>query len=184
MGNFYANISLHTEDQDLVIKAIRERQEKAFILPPMNGWIVVFLKRIEDADFIDVGSLTQELSKICHNTAIAVVNHDDDLLWLRICRSGEFMDEYNSAPGYFEGCDSPPSGGDAQVLAAATGQPAAAPILKSILHERSYTVQIDRHKEFAEAIGLPLPSVGFGYRYLERGELPAQVEEHDLKYVQ
>src|SRR5690349_5113741 len=145
MGNFYANIAVRTDDQDEVINAVQRRHQKAFISPPTEGWIVVYGKEIEDASFSDVGALAEELSVACRSTAVAVVNYDDDLLWIQTWRNGEVVDEYNSAPGYFEGSDLPCFGGNTQALSATLEKPAAASVLQEILHERRYPVQIVRH---------------------------------------
>src|SRR5215813_11959071 len=101
MGNFYTNISVRTDNQDLIVRFLRNQHHLAFVSAPKGGWILVYDKDIEEARFKDVGLLARELSRICLSMTVAVSNYDDDFLWLLVCNRGEFVDEYNSAPGYF-----------------------------------------------------------------------------------
>lgn len=184
MGNFYTNISLRTDDQDLILKALREQHHIAFVSAPKSGWIVVYAKDIEGASLVEVGLLARDLSKICLSVSVAVSNYDDDFLWLQICNAGEFVDEYNSAPGYFEHRGSLPSGGDGRTISTVLESPSSEALVREILHSRPYAVETERHMDLAKSLELPLSSVGFGYRYIEQGELPAELQVEDLVHLQ
>jgi hypothetical protein len=96
----------------------------------------------------------------------------------RLCRRWSCAHEFsNRRPA------SIPEGGSEQTLVAIFKVAEAEKRVKEILHEREYAVQIERHAELAEALGLPSISVGFGYRYLERGELPIDLQRDDLTHI-
>ena len=183
MGNFYANISLRTQNRDLVVETLRELRRVAFVSHSTNRWLVVYDRDIETAEPEDVGELAAHLSSVCGSIAVPVSDYDDDILWFRVYDSGRLIDEYNSAPAYFQGTQSIPEGGSEQALVAIFKVVEAEKQVKEILHEREYAVQIERHAALAEILGLPRISVGFGYRYLERGELPTDLLRDDLTHI-
>jgi hypothetical protein len=90
------------------------------------------------------------------------------------------VDKYNSSPGYFEGTSSIPSGGNVTRIAAALQVHDSEQLVNTVLHEHSYVVETARHADLANALDLPDFSVGFGYKYLQRGELPVSLQESDL----
>ncbi len=184
MGNFYTNISLRTDDLDLVVATLREQNRVAFVSAPKDGWVVVYDRALEQADRGEVGRLNRELSKICHGISVAVTDYDDDFLWLQVCKGGELIDEYNSAPEYFERPSSSPSGGEARIISTTLERPESETSVREILHTRQYHFAIERHRDLAKSLELPLWSVGFGYRYLDRGELPAALESDDILHIQ
>jgi hypothetical protein len=115
---------------------------------------------------------------------LAVLNHDDDILWYQLYLSGKLADEYDSAPGYFEGELSPPAGGDAQKLCSAFAASAVGEVesvlRKSSLDEGGYVFAVDRHTDLVRALGISSFGIGSGFRYVSRGELPEGLEEAEL----
>jgi hypothetical protein len=98
-------------------------------------------------------------------------------------------DEYDSSPDYFDpsGDESGPEGGDAQKLCAAFGASGVAQVQnvlrKSSLDDDGYMFAVDRHKDLADALGIPTFGVGTGFRYVEEGELPDGLDEDALLRV-
>ena len=46
---------------------------------------------------------------------------------------------------------------------------------------RAYLIEVLRHRDLAEALGIPVASVGFGYEYIHRGETPEGLSRGDLR---
>ncbi len=161
------------------------RARQAFVFPTVNGFTTFCDSEAETQDPGILHALAREVSLEFRCPVFCVLNHDDDILWYALYENGELMDEYDSYPGYFEGYFSLPKGGDATKLCRVLGtvhkEAKVEEILRKPHNERGYVVELDRHQDLVEALGLPKASVGFGYRYLERGEAPEGIEEGDLK---
>lgn len=180
MGSFCTNITVRTADTDGVAAAVRQAGRTAYIAPPENGSIVVFDEASEGQDPEVLKTLALHLARTCRCPALAILNHDDDVLVYVLFDAGKVVDEYNSAPGYVDADadpGAPPAGGDAQRLTAAFGAPDRAADTERILRaagnaEEGFVFATDRHRELASVLRLSSAAVGMGYTYLEEGELP------------
>lgn len=187
MGSFYVNITLRGPQQDQIAQALADQKRSAYISPTVDGSTVVYDKECESQDPHRIHQLTAHLSRILACPALAILNHDDDILWYQLHDDGHLVDEYNSCPDCLDPAEGPgPRGGNAQTLcdlmcgpdAAAHGVAAIESILsKSAEEADGYLFELDRHEDLAEVLGLPTFAVGFGYRYLEQ---EAQFEGIDL----
>jgi hypothetical protein len=184
MGNFYVNHTLRGPSQQAVAKALAGRS--AFVSPSQDGCVVVFDEQSDDQDPHIISDLARHLSRNFDCPVLAVLNHDDDILWYQLFISGELSDEYDSCPGYFEGAEEPsgPEGGDAAKLCEAFGATDVAEV-ERILHrfgfdEDSYVFAVERHMDLTRAVGIPAFGVGTGYRNITNGELPHGIDEGDL----
>ena len=181
MGHFYTNVTVKGRDQTTVARAIARMRRVAGVSPTVNGMTVVFDRESEKQDgsacpFVE--ALTRELDCL----ALYVTNHDDSVLYYRLYKSGEVIDNYDSCPNYFEGSSVPPEGGNAEVLCGAFEVPEARNQVDDILRYFTlaeenesagrYVWEIDRHRELAEALGIPSFAVGSGYAYLTQEEWP------------
>jgi hypothetical protein len=180
MGNFYANVSLRTVNQAALINALIELKRTAFVSAERGGWIVAYDKQLELAEPEEAETLTATLSGKLSSVAVAASVYDDDVFWFCICDKGNHIDRYNSRPDYFEGTSSIPAGGNVRRIAEALPLHDAEQLVNTILHERHYVVETARHADLATALDLPEFSVGFGYKYLQRGELPVSLQGNDL----
>ena len=109
---------------------------------------------------------------IC-NHPLAVLNHDDDILAYALFQQGNLVDEYNSAPGYFEDHFSEPSGGNAALVTSLFGMPGDVKEVDRVLRERGdngHSVEIDRHMALATALGWPDLEYTLGYGYVDGGD--------------
>lgn len=191
MGSFYTNITLKTADTDGVVTAVRQAGRTALIAPPENGATVVFDEASEQQDVEVLRDLAQHLARACKCPALAILNHDDDVLVYLLYDAGKLVDEYNSAPGYFDSDgdpDAPPTGGDAERLAEAFGVPDRAGDVERILRtggtdDDEFIFAMDRHRALAMALELPEAAVGTGFNYLEEGELPEGMDVAALRRV-
>ena len=172
MGNFYNNITLKTSDVDRVIGVLEANQCNAYVLPVEEA--VVVFDQACDEQIIPLEPLTALLSRELSTSAMAVYDHDDDILGYLLYTNGAKVDAYDSRPGYFEGNDLPPAGGDAGLLSAALGSPASKDAIQAILHPAKLPLlAFEQHTQLVTALGLPKGAVGSGFRYLsdppERG---------------
>jgi hypothetical protein len=117
---------------------------------------------------------------------LAVLNHDDDILWYQLYRDGELLDEYDSRPNNFkeEAEDSGPEGGDAEKLCSAFGVDAVERV-ESILRKPSfdegvYIFAMERHADLVEALGISPFGVGAGFDHVSIDELPEGLSQSDL----
>lgn len=176
MGNFYVNHTIRGASLDAVAKAMVGRP--CIIAPAENNYVVVYDAESDTQDAEAITGLGQKLSRDLNATVLAVLNHDDDILFFQLFQNGHVTDEYDSTPGYFEGDVSEPTGGNAANLAVvfdAEDQLAIERVLRG-----EYAFAVHRHQALAEALKLPECSVGFGYKYLDEGELPEGLTEDDL----
>jgi hypothetical protein len=187
MGNFYTNYTLRGPSQQAVAAALVGRS--AIVTPAQNGCVVVFDEQSDDQDSAVISELASHLSRELRCPVLAVLNHDDDILWYQLYLSGELADEYDSSPGYFDPSAEPsaPAGGDPQKLCIAFGASAVAEVegvlRKSSYDEGGYTFALDRHADLARVLGIPAFGVGAGFCYISNGELPEGVAEGDLLRV-
>ncbi len=176
MGNFYTNYMLRGPSQQAVAKAIVGR--KAVVTPAQNECVVVFDEQSDEQDQEVIGNLAAHLSGQFQCPVLAILNHDDDILWYQLYNNGTLSDQYDSSPGYFDPTAEPstPAGGDAARLSAAfcSTDPAA---LENILRKSSYdddgyTFECERHADLMNALGLPKYGVGTAYESFENDEYP------------
>ncbi|MEP6999866.1 MAG: hypothetical protein ABI969_05275 [bacterium] len=121
--------------------------------------------------------------------ALAVLNHDDDVLSYTLLERGKVVDEYNSSPAYFDDApEAAPSGGDAALLCSAFGVDGHASEVAAVLRIASsddggFTFESERHQDLTSLLGIPTIAVGTGYSYLEAGEYPEGLGESDLRRI-
>jgi hypothetical protein len=182
VGNFYTNYTLRGPSQKAVADALAGRA--AIVTPAQDGCVVVFDQESDEQNEGIIAELASRLSGQFRCPLLAVLNHDDDILWYQLYLSGELVDEYNSTPAYFEGDTSGPEGGDPQKLCAAFGSTAVKEverILKKPFAERSgYVFAVERHSDLAGALQIPSFGVGASFGHISQGELPDELTEGGL----
>jgi hypothetical protein len=187
MGNFYTNYTLRGPSQQGVAKALTGRS--AIVTPQQDGCVVVFDEQSDEQNMDVLTDLARDLSGELRCPVLAVLNHDDDILWYQLYLIGELSDEYNSCPSYFdpEAEPSGPEGGDAQKLCVAFGSTNLHEVerilRKSAFDGDGYAFAVERHTDLARALGLPGFAVGGGYSYVADGEIPDGLSDEDLLRV-
>lgn len=178
MGNFYANVTLLGADADRVAEQLEAKQRRAYI-SSRNEAVVVFDEAGDNQDGSHV-ELASALSAALSCPAIAVMNHDDDILFVHAFDAGRPLGEYNSDPEYFDDIDERddgrPAGSspalDGAALAQLVGRPDAAQHVDDLLRgDRVF--EVDRHHALVAALGLPAGAVGVGFRSIAQGDAPA-----------
>lgn len=187
MGSFYTNITLRGPAQEVVAEYLNQQNRKAYVSPTANDCTVVYDAESESQDTHILEDLAAGLSRQFVCPALAVLNHDDDILWYKLYESGQLADEYDSAPSYFDPAAieiAPPQGGDAQKLCGAFKAEGRAAEVEEILRAPGivgYLFASERHQALAEALGLPEFSVACGYNYIEEDDLPDDLNADELK---
>ncbi len=198
MGNFYVNITLKGPGRDQIVAGLTEAGCDAYLSPTVDGVTTICEAVCDSQDDDYIRAFAAKLSERLGCPALAVLNHDDDVLWYGLYAAGVLDHEYTSSPDFFEAefldpdddleLDddgvSIPEGGDAQALCAAFG-PAADPaavetILRALDDETGFVFAFERHEALAKALGLPAYTVCCGYRDLERGAFPPGYGEADF----
>jgi hypothetical protein len=195
MGFFYTNITLKGPTQEQVLAYLRQERRQAYVSPTVAGVTVVYDRRCEDQDDT-LRVLTCDLSRTYLCPALGALLHDDDVFWYVLYDQGEYIDEYDSEPGYFgyEGGQPPlPSGGDASKLCRAFGVGGGritfavddvTQRVARLLHVRKGMIDMDgqpglsaeeRHQALAKALGLPPYSYSMGYYSIGVGNVPEGV---------
>jgi hypothetical protein len=188
VGSFYTNITLRGPGQDEVAEYLAGRNRQVLVSPTISGVTVVYDALTESQQTRLLTDLGRELSGQFDCPALAALNHDDDVLWLQLHEDGRLIDEYNSAPDYFDQTASAgPDGGDAQALCEVFDAADATERVKRILRQErdvaGYMFASKRHAELAEQLGFPPELVTTGYRYLTHGETPEGFVAQDFVHT-
>lgn len=195
MGLFYTNITLKGPTQERVTAYLQQQRRDAYVSPTIAGVTVVYDRACENQDDT-LRVLTCDLSRTFLCPALGALLHDDDVFWYVLYLKGEYLDEYNSDPGYFgyEGDEPPPpAGGDAVRLCRAFGIGVKRITFGSdditqrvarLLRVRWGRTDIDgqpglpaeeRHHALAQALGFPPYAYSMGYYSIEVGNVPEGV---------
>ena len=184
MGGFYTNYTLRGPSQKAVAEALAGR--KAIVSPKSSGCVVAYDEASDDQDGEAIAALASHLSGTLCCPVLAVLDHDDDILWYQLYEDGKLTDDYDSTPGYFEPSAEPsaPAGGDAQRLCRAFGatNPVAveAVLRKSTFDYDGYAFAHQRHADLVRALGIPEFAVLKAYASFERGEIPDGFSARDF----
>ncbi len=194
MGVFYTNITLKGARQQEVADHLKRDQRQAYVSPATSGCVVVF-DRISDEDEAALCELASSLSEEFQCPALAALVHDGDLFLYWLYEAGRLVDEYDSAPAYFQtdAEPTPPKGGNPEALCEAFQAQRALSDLQAIFERATKTALDDDwsedhligdeiHDVIAQALGLPLFAVDTGYYSILNGSLPEDLGKESLIY--
>jgi hypothetical protein len=197
MGNWYTNVSVKGAQQTEVVAALEELGRRAYVTPETSGWIVVYDQQTDEFDLGILESLALTLSTRLGCTALASCNADDDVLWLALYENGCLSTRYASSRKAFEDGDEFPNLREtAQVLARVFEKPAARNHVLSLLRKShgilgllslylkirlAYVVEVQRHLDLTNLLGMPRAAVGLGYTYVNKGETPEGMAREALR---
>lgn len=136
MGAFYANITIKGASQKQIVDFLTTENRDAWATPTVNDVAVVYdseLTRGCDANVLV--PLTKTFSQALDCVALGVSLYDSDIFRYALYQSGQRVDRYHSAPGYwYDGSENlPPEGGNAFNLCAAFGIVSAVPPVEAYL---------------------------------------------------
>lgn len=190
MGNFYTNVTVRGPRREEVMEFLRAKKREAYVSPTAGVFTTVYDADCDLQDEKKLRALAEDLSRELGCAALAVLNHDDDILMYILYEDGTLRDEYNSTPGYFsdseEECGA--RGGNAVELCRAMGAAENAReveriLCKSGLEDDEFLFAVDRHGALARALGLPEFSIGLGYYYIQQGGLPEDLNADDFVHM-
>jgi hypothetical protein len=180
VGNFYVNYTTRGPDREAVAKSLRAAERKSFVGPTVDGATVFFDAESDTQNEEVIKGLGARASKDLGAPVLAVLNHDDDILAYWLFEAGQVVDEYNSCPGYFDGDDPTPAGGDASRLCAAFGVAGKAEQVDEVLRREDYVFAFERHTDLAELLKYPSDYVCLSYSDIAGGGLADAGGELDL----
>ena len=197
MGNWYTNVSVKGAQQSDVVALLEELGRRAYVTPETMGWIVVYDQQTDEFDLGILESLALTLSTRLACTALASCNADDDVLWLALYENGSLSTRYASSRKAFEdGEEFPELAEAAQVFARVFQKPEAKQQVLSLLRKShgilgllsfylkirlGYIVEVSRHLDLSNLLGMPRAAVGLGYTYVNKGEIPEGIDREGLR---
>ena len=197
MGNWYTNVSVKGAQQSDVVALLEELGRRAYVTPETMGWIVVYDQQTDEFDLGILESLALTLSTRLACTALASCNADDDVLWLALYENGSLSTRYASSRKAFEdGEEFPELAEAAQVFARVFQRPEAKQQVLSLLRKShgilgllsfylkirlGYIVEVARHLDLSNLLGMPRAAVGLGYTYVNKGEIPEGIDREGLR---
>ncbi len=197
MGNWYTNVAVKGAQQSDVVALLEELGRRAYVTPETSGWIVVYDQQTDEFDLGILESLALTLSTRLACTALASCNADDDVLWLALYENGSLSTRYASSRKSFEdGDEFPDLKETAQVLAGVFEKPEAKNLAFSLLRKShgalgllslflkirlAYVVEVQRHLDLSNLLGMPRAAVGLGFTYVNKGETPEGMDREALR---
>jgi hypothetical protein len=161
MGNFYTNITLGRPAAAAVAE-LTAASRNAYVADA-GPRCVVYDGECESQDTQVLAALAERLAVRLDTWALAVLDHDDDLLWLQLYAGADLVAEYANRGG-------PRT--DVGALCRTLGRPGDVAAVWLLLR-LPFLFQVWRHRRLVRRLGLPETAVGFGFTYLARGEVPA-----------
>jgi hypothetical protein len=198
MGIFYVNFSVKSSEPQQVAEVLRQEARKAIVTSSQAGYVVVYDEEAENQSLqiiLQVGNL---LSKSLNTIVMAVLNHDDRILRYWLFKSGAVVDAYDSRPDYFkkffaglnedEADDEMKSTDSDQVsnpqqLQLQIKPKADLPKIKKILKTK-YPTETDRHRAFAQALGLPNASIAIGYDHARKLASSVALKDQEFTVIE
>jgi hypothetical protein len=173
MGNFYTNMTLRAPRQDVVsqLKALNRDAYVAFV----DGFSVVCDRECDSQDLDVIASLTATLSSRLARPTLSVLNHDDSVLLFGLFVDGALACEYGTSR--LAGTPAPSTSkrefmrrihetmGTSRVT-----RPQSLPWVASALF--GSILAVIKHERLAAELGLPEATVGTGFRYVDRDDVP------------
>jgi hypothetical protein len=172
MGNFYANVVARAERAEIMplLSALRRSAFVGFF----DGFAVVCDEECEKQDLDDLASLAATISARLSRGTVAVLNHDDDVLLFGLYLEGQLASEWGRSK--MAGVPAPATSRQdfvkrvRQVMGTASVRRESPGGLLTRAIRRLFMVA--EHELIAAELGLPAATVGSGFRYVERGDVP------------
>lgn len=192
MGSFYVNITANTAAKEAV-NFLKSKGSSVYVMPTDEHQCVIYEEKCDTQDIDYMYELLQALTAEQNCTALGVLNHDDDMLYLTLWNNGEHkaeltvgydieemdmnyeLDEEGVPIGWHEETEEEKTikKQRQQQQAEKMSQALAtsfnmlnnqADILKALSEDFVFVSEL--HEQLFNVLGLPEQSVGLGYNYI------------------
>ncbi len=201
MGSFYVNITANTPAKEAV-SFLKSKGSSAYVMPTKDQQCVIYEQECDTQDIAHMYELliAQTAEQDC--SALGVLNHDDDMLFLMLCAKGEFKADYTCGISfeemyeeYDEDAEEPSEEVDelkaaekqkqARVMAKALSEAFTVTDKEAILNAltQDFVFVNEIHASLAEILDLPECSVGLGYNYIVSMQ-PEEKSHYNLDLIQ
>lgn len=203
MGSFYVNITARTPAKEAV-SFLENKGMNAYVMPTKENECVIFEEKCDTQDVAYLYELLVQLTSDKECSALGVLNHDDDMLFLMLCSKGELVADYTCGMDFdemFEDSDEEESLESDEDLyddeAALTDEKKAeAKIMAEALSktfntkdsEAIYNVLIqdfvfagmEAHESLVDVLNLPEIAIALGYNYISEGQMEEDFDKSKL----
>jgi hypothetical protein len=174
MGAFFTNLQVRKASAEATCAALEKmNQGRAYVSPDGNGWVTVYCEATDDQNTDTMGRIAAGLSKTLKTEVLGFLVHDSDIAVYWLYRNGELIDEFNSAPNYFEekefGTDEA-SGGNLDVLLPLCVAGTTRDQLEAVLHPPDGFPQMaeDIVADLSKLLGIDDTRSNLGFTYFEQ----------------
>lgn len=188
VSHSYGNVTLLGPNQHQVFAWLRGEARDAFVLPARDGFTLVCDKEAENGGPEQMDKLAKRLSSVFSCPAWGVTAVEDGILIYRLYNRGQFVDEYDSAPGCVDYRREKPldAKADAGKLCELVGRGAdleeVEPLLRApFLNLSQPKSPLQLHRALLKALGLPSFAAGCGYASLSAGVFPSGIEPSEVR---
>ena len=203
MGSFYVNITANIPAKKAV-SFLKSKGSSAYVMPTKDQQCVIYEQECDTQDIAHMHELLIALTAEQDCSALGVLNHDDDMLFLMLCSRGEFKADYTCGISfeemyaeYDEESDEQDSE-EAEELKAAEKQQQASVMAKALSEAfavidtdailevltQDSVFAVETHSNLAEVLALPDASIGLGYNYIEEGQADDELDVSQLVKIE
>lgn len=175
MGSFYVSICVSDLSASQLEHWLGQQPFASYFGPTENNWTCFVSQPLDTQDQETIDAFGFILTGKSERKAIAVLNHDDDILSVDIFEDGQRTGGFNSCPGYFKRDPSP------EDLKPKLASPEAFARIKpglttdqvvDALTDDALGDPWDIHSALVGLLELPEYSIGMGFKYVARGHSP------------
>lgn len=187
MGASFTNLQVRKAAKESICAALPKlTRDGAYVSPEKDGWVTVYLKASEDQSD-EGGRIAAGLSKMLKTDVIAFLVYDSDIAMYWLYRNGELLDQFDSAPDYFEekefGQSDAGLGGDPDTLLPLCVPGTTRKQLEEVLHPSDgYPLMAeDIVEQLSKLLGIDdlRSNLGFTYFEMEGEEIVPDVAEFE-----
>ena len=175
MGAFFTNLHVCKTSQQAVCDAVQKMDlGRAYVSPQGGNWVTIYSEVTEDQNDQTLRDIAGGLSRTLKTDVIAFLVHDSDIAMYWLFRTGELIEEFNSAPDYFEekefGESEDGRGGDPDALLPLCVPGTTRAQLEQVLHPSDgYPLMAEEIvAELSTLLGIDDTRSNLGFEYFEQ----------------
>lgn len=137
MGEFFTNFHAKTSDR-VAVEDVLKTFGPYFISDSENDWVSFFPQASEEQDQAIIDEISAKVSAKIEGAVFSFLVHDGDVFQMTLAKSGILVDSYDSDPGYFDGKNRKPKGGELSVILPHCKAGIKESVLKRLLQKKKY----------------------------------------------